>query len=70
MKLQVEVEGHKLSISIGPGYNDICWLACAAVRSYGQITFPKGNYRRCRLKIMTTYPFVPHPRIKISEVIE
>ena len=64
MKLEVIVEGKKLKISVGKGYNDIAWLASAAVRQYSLTVYPKGNYKACLLKV-GELPSIPHPRKKI-----
>lgn len=69
MKLEVIVEGKKLKIGVGKGYNDICWLASAAVRQHSANVYPKGNYKACLLTIGEV-PFIPHPRKKIQEVVE
>ena len=68
MKLEVEVEGKKMKIGVGKGYNDMAWLACAAVRQYSLTIYPKGNYKPCLLKI-GELPFILHPRKKIQEVV-
>jgi len=49
---------------------DICWLACAGVRLYGQQIYPKGNYKPSILRIGSASSIlVPHPRKKIQDVI-
>lgn len=68
MKLEVTVEGKKFKIGVGEGYNDIAWLAQAAVRQYSQQIYPRGNYKPSILKI-GELPFIPHPRKKINEVV-
>ena len=68
MKLEVSVEGKRFNIGVGEGYNDIAWLACAAVRQYSKTVYPHGNYKPSILKI-GELPFIPHPRKKIQEVV-
>ena len=59
MKLKVKVEKYKFQINIGQGLNDFAWLALAAAKLYGELKYPKGNYRPC---LLDCNGFVPHPR--------